>query len=659
MSDTGNNKLRARINLDPGQILGEVHRHLYGANLEHIGRSVYFGHWCEMLRNRKFLGHDRMYVGLSEGLAHQNPGYGVVEPWTALAPDYDNVLYVHDNTDFYTGRQSQRVTIRHGDGQFHGVRQDGISVVAGTTYSVKLVLKGQGQTVRVTMGDQVWNVASVSSSWQEYQTKITVQSTDTDAVFSIAHDRSGDLWIGCASVMPAAQSSGHRDDVIAAIRDWGPEFLRWPGGNFASAYHWQDGVGERDKRCGYLDPAWGLWEPNDVGTDEFIELCRLIETEPILTINMGNGTPAEAARWVQYCNGGTDTPMGKLRAENGHPEPYGVTTWFVGNEQFGNWQVGTCDAETYARLYLEFADAMLAEDATLDLIGVGAPTDLYGHWNELVLKGTNGNMHKLSVHYYSIRTEKWEVPPPAEQLYWPKVAAAHEVALMLDRTWEIVREHADPPPRIIFDEWNTYVGGKPPDFFEDYSMADALFTGALMNACLQRADWIKMSASFNLLNVMGNFRVTPQQVWKTPTVLVLEMFTQLRGDKSVACAVQSPTTATPAAGNLPAFDAVPLVDAAATYDARTGTMYLSVVNRDPERAANIVLNGATRNGVGKIHHVTGPSPQSLNTEQDPELVTIEQRDWPEDSALLEIPAHSVAIVEFPIAQNSPDMRGAE
>jgi len=88
-------------------------------------------------------------------------------------------------------------------------------------------------------------------------------------------------------------------------------------------------------------------------------------------------------------------------------------------------------------------------------------------------------------------------------------------------------------------------------------------------------------------------------------------------------------------------------------------MYLSVVNRDPERAANIVLNGATRNGVGKIHHVTGPSPRSLNTEQDPELVTIEQRDWPEDSALLEIPAHSVAIVEFPIAQNSPDMRGAE
>ncbi len=637
----------ASITLDLATNLGAVHDHLYGANLEHIGRCVYEGHWSEMLRNRKFLGHDKMYVGLSEGLSHQNPSYGIIKPWTALAPDYHKVLFVHDNSDFYTGTQSQRITIRQADGALHGVQQGDLTVEAGKTYDLRVVLKGQGQAVTVKLGDQSWVIPEVRADWQTYETSLTVDAASTDAVFSIAHAHQGHLWIGCTSVMPAGTSDGHRPDVIDALKDWGPTFLRWPGGNFASAYHWEAGIGPRDTRKGYLDPAWDTWEPHDVGTDEFMDLCRHVGSEPILTINMGNADAAEAARWVEYCNGSADTPMGKLRAANGHPEPYNVRTWFVGNEQFGNWQVGTCDAETYARRYVAYANAMLAVDPTLDLIAVGAPTDLYGHWNELVLKTAPGEIKKLSVHYYSIRTEKWDTPPSADQLYWPKVASAHEVCEMLDRTWDIVRTHSDPPPPIIFDEWNTYVNGKPPDFFEDYGMADAIYTGALMNACLQRADWIKMSASFNLLNVMGNLRVTPTQVWKTPTALVLEMFTKNRGAHAVGCAAQSDTVATPEAGNLPAYDAIALVDAAATLSEDGATAYLSVVNRDPTRAAEIDVSGITRNGTARIHLVQGDGPQAMNTEQTPEAVKIEQTDWAENTPLT-LPPHCVAVIEIPL-----------
>ena len=325
-----------------------------------------------------------------------------------------------------------------------------------------------------------------------------------------------------------------------------------------------------------------------------------------------------------------------------------MRTWFVGNEQFGNWQVGTCDAETYARRYTEFARAMLAVDPALDLIAVGAPTDLYGHWNELVLKTAGpGEIGKLSVHYYSIRTEKWTTPPPASELYWPKVASAHEVSGMLDRTWEIVRASADPAPKIVFDEWNTYVEAKSPDFFEDYGIADALYAGALMNACLQRADWIKMSASFNLINVMGNIRVSPTRVWKTPTFLVLELFTRYRGGHAVRCDVEVGSVATPEAGNLPAYDAVPLVDAAATLDAGTGSLFLSVVNRDPDRAATVDLAGIARGGPGRMHSVTGPDAQALNTEDAPGAVVIEHADWPVDADLT-IPPHTVAMVEIPL-----------
>ncbi len=648
MTDTANNSFDARIVIDPERHLGEIHDHLYGANLEHIGRSVYEGHWSEILRNRKFLGHDRMYVGLSEGLAHQNPSYGVIEPWQALAPDHHNVLFVHDNTTFYTGTQSQRITIRKADGLMHGVQQSGLVVRSGQSFTIRLVLQGIGQDVEVRLADQVWTISGVSESWQEYRTELTVGVDSDDAVFSVAHDVHGDLWIGCASVMPGGQLDGHRRDVVEALREWGPTFLRWPGGNFASAYHWEMGIGDRDRRPGYLDPAWSLWEPNDVGTDEFMALCRHVDTEPILTINMGTGTPDEAARWVEYCNGAPDTPMGRLRAQNGHPEPYGVKTWFVGNEQFGNWQVGTCDAETYARRYIEFAEAMLAVDATLDLIGVGVPNDLYGHWNELVLKGTGDSMKKLSVHYYSIRTEKWTTPPPADELYWPKVASAHEVGLMLDRTWEIVQAHADPAPAIAFDEWNTYVAGKPPDFFEDYGVADGLYTGALMNACLQRADWIKMSACFNLINVMGNYRVTPTMVWKTPTTLVLELFTRFRGSVAIGCDAHGPTVATPAAGTLPAYDDMPLVDAAATFDPQSATVFLSIVNRDPQRGARIELDGVAPNGSGRVRRVTGSGPQALHTETDPQAVVIEEEDWSTAVSRLELPPHTMAMVEFQI-----------
>ena len=646
MTNTPNTGLSAQISLDLDRQIGEVHDHLYGANLEHIGRSIYQGHWAEILRNRKFLGHDKMFAGLSEGLSHQYPSFGVVLPWEALEPHFDNVLYVHDNSTFYTGSQSQRITIRRVDGLAHGVQQDGLVLRAGQSYTVRVILKGIGQDVEVRLADKVWTISGVAEDWQQYETELTIGEASDNAVFSIAHKAEGSLWIGCASVMLGGQLDGHRRDVVAALREWGPTFLRWPGGNFASAYHWEKGIGDPDRRPGYLDPAWSLWEPNDVGTDEFMTLCRHVGTEPILTINMGTGTPEEAARWVEYCNGSKSTPMGKLRAENGHPEPYGVKTWFVGNEQFGNWQVGTCDAETYASRYLAFSQAMLAVDGTLDLIGVGAPTDLYGHWNELVLKGTGDQLKKLSVHYYSIRTEKWTTPPPAAELYWPKVAAAHEVCQMLDRTWEIVQTHSDPAPPIAFDEWNTYVAAKSPDFFEDYGVADGIYTGVLMNACLQRADWIKMSASFNLINVMGNYRVSPTLVWKTPTTLVLELFTRLRGPVSVGCTTDCPTVATPAAGTLPAYEDVPLIDAAATCEPDRGIVYLSVVNRDPQRAATITLAGASRNGAGRIYRVTGNGPQALNTEAEPRAVVIEEEEWPAGTSQLEVPPHTVAMVEF-------------
>ncbi len=664
--------MRATVTVDPKVVLGPVHDRLYGANLEHVGQSVHGGTWSELLKDRKFAGVDRMYLGLSEGLSHEHPAFGVVAPWEPVGPDRDAVLFVHDNTTFYTGSQSQRITVLVDDGRPHGIRQGGIHLRAGDGYQVRLVVRGQGQAVQVSLGDVTWIIPRVEDRWDVFERTMSPARTDARGALSITVTGSGSLWVGCASLMPADNLEGHRRELVEAMEAWRPTSLRWPGGNFVSAYHWRSGTGDRDLRPSYVDPVWHLLETNDVGTDEFIRLCRLIGTEPELTVNMGSGTVEEAAAWVEYCNGVEGTPGGELRARNGHAEPFEVTTWYVGNEQFGNWQVGHVDAETYAQRYLAFARAMREVDPRLRLIAVGAPAELYGRWNELVLRAAAAEMDELSVHYYSIRTEKMEAPPTAAELCLPKIAAAHEVEAMLDATIDVVARHASPPVPIAFDEWNTYVGAKGPDFIEPYDVADALYAGSLIHACLRRSRFVTAAAVFNLVNVMGSYMVgplhawewhpsrgeywvprtdgdvSPPSVWKTPTTLVLELLTGRRGDRVVETRVDGPTFASPARGNLPAYDAVPTIDAATTLAPDGGTLYLSVVNRDLETPAHVTVDGVDGRADARTWCVTGRSALDRNSEEHPRAVTIEEGVWPAAATTLDLPPHSFTMVEIPL-----------
>jgi len=658
---------KAIIRLNTKNVIGEVHDHLYGANLEHIGQAIYGGVWAEMLRDRKFAGNDRMYTTASEGLHNTHPSRGVVAPWEAKNPHYDNVLFVHDNTTFYTGRQSQRITIRHTDGEAHGIQQGGLYLQDGKQYDVRIVLKGEGQAVEIQLGSEVWRLPSVSNEWQTYVHTFDMGSLLEDGIFSIMVT-SGTLWVGCASVMPVDNIKGFRPDLIEALKDWSPTHLRWPGGNFVSAYHWQDGIGDRDKRPAYLDPAWWHWESNDMGTDEFIDLCRLIGCEPVLTINMGDGTVDEAQAWVEYCNSDKSTLYGKLRADNGYANPHNINVWFVGNEQFGNWQVGHVNAETYAQRYLEFASAMRQIDNALTLIGVGVPSNLYGHWNERVLQIAGDYMDQLSVHYYSIRTEKWDTPPSPEHLFLPKIAASYEVEQMLDSTLEIMDSHTNTPIPMAFDEWNTYYGAKSPDYLEDYNLADALYTGALLNACINRADRIKYSAIYHLTNAMACYIISPLYDWqpiglgrggawvpvginqttnpptviKSPPTLVLELMTKYRGRLAIDCKVDCETFSSPAAGNLPAYDAIPTVDSSATLNPDSGQTFISIVNRSVDNPVEVTIEGPITPQSYTAYFVSGDTPVAINTFENRSSVSIEMRQ--NVSLPITIPKHSYVML---------------
>ena len=247
---------RATVTIHQDKIIGQAHDHLYGANLEHIGQAIYGGVWAEMLVDRKFAGNDHMYSGVNEGLYNANPDVGIVFPWRAVNADRDAVLFAHDNTDFYTGRQSQRITIRQADGIPHGVKQGSLYLEADRAYSLRLVLKGESQSLAVQLGDAAWRIDSLESDWRTHEHTFTHTGEHPKGELRLTITE-GSAWIGCASLMPTDHLGGFRADVIAAMRDWKPTQLRWPGGNFVSAYPWQKGVGDLDKRPPISIPPGG------------------------------------------------------------------------------------------------------------------------------------------------------------------------------------------------------------------------------------------------------------------------------------------------------------------------------------------------------------------------------------------------------------------
>ncbi len=201
---------------------------------------------------------------------------------------------------------------------------------------------------------------------------------------------------------PLSDEKGFRKDVIEAIKRLNVTNLRWPGGNFVSGYHWMDGIGPKEKRPKKMELAWHTVETNQFGTDEYIEFCRTINTEPHICINMGSGTMDEARDWVEYCNGKEDTYFANLRRQNGHPEPYDVKYWGLGNEISGHWQIGAKSAEEYATMALEFAKVMKWTDGSIQLIACGScqqiPAEM--EWNRIVVQKLIDIADYLSIHMY-------------------------------------------------------------------------------------------------------------------------------------------------------------------------------------------------------------------------------------------------------------------
>ena len=625
---------RASVRVLADQPIGEVHPHVHGHFTEHLHNCIYKGQWAEMLVNRKFAGHDDTFAG-------------VVDPWKPLGADparthrgaykgddegfrlVEPVLYDHDNTVYYvpgqSGRgQSQRVEIVRPDGRAHGVYQDGLGLRAGERYLSRVVLRAEGpSTVEVSLGGQTQQVRGVDAEWRSFDLAFTPASSSPNAAFAIATLERGRLWIGAASLMPADNEAGWRRDVNDLLRAIRAPIVRWPGGNFASNYHWRDGIGERDRRPVRFDRAWNAWEPNDVGIDEFIQFCRLIGTEPYLCVNTGDGTAEEAAAWVEYCNGPPGSTYGAMRAANGHPEPYGVVYWGIGNETYGNWQVGHVDAETYARECVQFARAMRAADARsgadgrrLQLLAVGVfpvPTfEGYPLWNRTVARIAGAEIDYITLHHYTFLDER----TPREDEYRAKVSAPSRIADLIAVSRREIDAHAADGRRIpiSFDEWDAPRRRCTEEEPGHWSLTEGVYAAGLFNVFLRNADHVTMANQTMVANVGGFIETSDTDAVGTPKYLAFMLYVEHSGPVAVRAEVESPTFDVRAVGNMPARRGEPYLDVAATRDRDGRRLWLHVVNRHPREAieAQIDLGGATVREA-TAHVLTGPEPWAWNS----------------------------------------------
>jgi alpha-N-arabinofuranosidase len=464
--------------------------HLYGMFLEHIGPIINRGLWAEMLDDRKFFAP---VVAVESLPARPGPGRAPARRWTAIGPMVDIVM---DSTRAFTGSRSPRIALDAAEPR--GIRQAGLALVAGKSYVGRVVLAADGDarvTVTLAWGAgaadrQTDTIAVLSPHDVTYPVSFTAGADAEDARLEIAATGDGSLRIGAVSLMPADNVGGFRREVVTALRSLRSGVYRFPGGNFVSAHDWRNAIGDRDRRPPIWDPVWRAVQPNDVGTDEFMTLCGLLGVEPYITVNAGFGDARSAADLVEYANGSVQTPMGALRAANGHPAPYHVKYWGVGNEAWGSWQMGAMSLDQFVLKNNEFAGAMRAVDPTIVLIASGAmpdamtgsgesqkrtgkiiPDDLGpADWTGGLFLHSLDHMDMISEHYYSYANRRFDVTTgrsvpldPNEPLVdWMRRPANHVRSKVeaYEHYLQLIPALRAKPVPIAMDEW-AYAGSPP------------------------------------------------------------------------------------------------------------------------------------------------------------------------------------------------------
>ncbi len=454
------------------------------------------------------------------------------------------------------------------------------------------------------------------------------------------------IWVGPDSDIP--NTRGLRNDVLAALRQLHIPVLRWPGGCFADAYHWRDGIGPREQRPRRLDVIWGnVIETNAFGTHEFMDLIEELGCKAYLAANLGSGTVQEMGEWVEYLTGTADSTVVRERRANGREQPWHIDYLGVGNE---NWVCGgNMRPEYYADEYRRYNNFVRPHylEPKIHRIACG-PNEADTNWTEVLMERAGPFMDGLSLHYYSLPTGDWQAKGPAtgfdEAAWFATLRAANRMDQLITDHAAIMDRH-DPARKVslVVDEWGAWYdverGTNRRFLYQQNTLRDALVAAVTLHIFHAHCDRVRMANLAQTINVLQALILTDgPRMLRTPTYHVFDLFQVHQG-----------ATALPLEwGEVPAYTfgdaSLPALSATATR-AADGTVHVTFANLDPHHDHPITLRGIDSTGAASLCGITASALDAHNTFEEPDLLQVTDLPPPTrdgDTLTLNLPAKSVA-----------------
>lgn len=682
------------VTINARQSATPVSKYEYGMFIEHIGSLIYRSLWSEMLDDRKFYfpitskndDHPALQATGSRGAQ--------LRKWHPVGPDE---VVTMDKDQPFVGDQSPKVELSPAIP--HGIQQSGLALTKGKKYIGHIYLRGAvGSKVKVALiwGEgkndrQIVTIAGLTETYKRFPVTFSAPIDASDATLEITGTGKGSFHIGTLSLMPSDNVEGFRPDTIALLRELHSGFWRLPGGNFLSDWSWYDGLGDRDKRAPMFDYAWNAMQPNDVGMDEFMTLCKLIGTEPYVTVNAGFGDAHSAAEEVEYMNGSVQTRLGAERARNGHPAPYHIKFWDIGNEPYGTWQLGRTDLKYYVLKHNEFAKAMRKVDPSITLLASGnmpEPMDLTGEmrakdvdnmkavegtpedWTGGLLEHSWGNFDGITQHWYAQGGRHFDIQKAKNLPFDAPTDAGYE---KVDQT---PLEYARYPANIVHlkaQEWERYQQRFPAmlqkktflsideyayfggGFGRSANLKLALAYGMIFNEMLRHTDFLQMSA-----HTMGvsSLDYTPTAATLSTTGLMFKLYGDhfVAGSLPIALSGNSPQPEPkyPIGGDQPQTNSgsptYPL-DMFAALSPDRKFLTVAVVNATTsEQNFDLNIVGERLSGNATQRQLTGKELDSANHASQPPQVEIKTIAIGNDPKTVTVAPISVNIYRFPVTE---------
>jgi alpha-N-arabinofuranosidase len=448
-----------------------------------------------------------------------------------------------------------------------------------------------------------------------------------------------------------ADEDGFRLDVLAALERLAMPIIRYPGGNFASGYHWMDGVGPRGTRPTVRELAWQSIETNEFGTDEFVQLSRKLGWTPMLSVNLGTGTPEEARNWVEYCNSPTGTHFSNMRSDNGSENPHAIPLWCLGNEMDGPWQLGHVPAEHYAIRAQQAAKMMKDVDRSIELVLCGSSSvalPSYMQWDREVLERVGGLVDYISLHRY-VDNRAGDTAD-----FLAVTNAIDKQIEDMDAVCRFVQAKRRSHKRafLCFDEWNVWyknmelngAGKHAPHLIEErYNLEDALVVAGFFNSFLRHADIVKIANIAQIVNVIAPIQTRGDELLLQSIFHVFEMYSKRKDGRALRASIQGPSYEGATNGRVHTVDSSAILDG--------DRLHVFATNRSLEADAPLRIMLADR-AITKIEGceiVTGDDPKVENSFEDPNRISatkFEQVKLCSAGAEASLPRMSVVAMSF-------------